>query len=552
MATSPNPPSRSDIGPISDTTSLGEPGGTPAARVAAASSRQAPPDAGQSEIETETEPTTTDETSQVANGAVPSKSNTAASTEEPATTATTESKSSSASDTSFAGGQGEDQRGMGKPWPALDYSQAPDGVEKQLHERMLARYGTNLVNDMEDAQYLLSYVTRNGLDDERKVTEETIQTVIAAREHMRTLTFDSQKEEAPFRKCCGVLAKAAEPVTAASLRDSFTKELYRPWLILEPRLKPVAEIACRRYRALALLILVFLLGFQIYWTACSTVLNKTDALISEINKAPSREYYISQEIARADALKAATDTKQSADEPSSAPSSSSEGGSTAVVSLKQDKTQLTRDELVSKIAELNANYSMLDKFMLPFRWLYFVPNPPAAQSQPTPAPQPSATRPPATASQPTSPPNPSPTEAQRTNGQDPDAIFRPSEFQTTSASIRAVASQVVEVMQKWLLPLLYGALGASVFVIRTLSVQARDRLFRREALVSLVLRVFLGMISGLAIGWFWNQNPAAATAAGPVTVTTLSPFALAFVAGYGVELFFALLDKIVSTFTNKA
>jgi hypothetical protein len=30
----------------------------------------------------------------------------------------------------------------------------------------------------------------------------------------------------------------------------------------------------------------------------------------------------------------------------------------------------------------------------------------------------------------------------------------------------------------------------------------------------------------------------------------LSPFALAFVAGYGIELFFALLDKIVSTFTN--
>jgi len=545
MATPPNPSSRSDIGPISDTTSLGEPGGTPASRVAAASSKEAPPDAGQSEVETEPGPT--GETSHEANGAVPSNSNTAASTEETATTATTESKSSSAADTSFAGGRGEDQQGMGKPWPALDYSQKHDDVEKQLHERMLARYGTNLVNDMEDAQYLLSYVTRNGLDDERKVTEETIQTVIAAREHMRNLTFDSQKEEAQFRKCCGVLAKAAEPVTAASLRDSFTKELYRPWLILEPQLKPVAEIACRRYRALAILILVFLLGFQIYWTACSTVLNKTDALISEINKAPSREYYIAQEAARADALKAATDTTQSANDPST----SSEGGSTAVVSLKQDKAQLTRDELVSKIAELNANYSMLDKFMWPFRRLYFVPNPPAAQSQPTPAPQPSATRPPTTASQPTSPPTPS-TTAQRTNGQDPDAIFKPSEFQSTSASIRAVASQVVDVMQKWLLPLLYGALGASVFVIRTLSVQARDRLFRREALVSLVLRVFLGMISGLAIGWFWNQNPAAATTAGPVTVTTLSPFALAFVAGYGVELFFALLDKIVSTFTNKA
>jgi hypothetical protein len=83
--------------------------------------------------------------------------------------------------------------------------------------------------------------------------------------------------------------------------------------------------------------------------------------------------------------------------------------------------------------------------------------------------------------------------------------------------------------------------------------QARDRLFRKEALVSLVLRVFLGMISGLAIGWFWTHDSSSAQTAngGPMALSTLSPFALAFVAGYGVELFFALLDKIVSTFTNK-
>jgi hypothetical protein len=37
-----------------------------------------------------------------------------------------------------------------------------------------------------------------------------------------------------------------------------------------------------------------------------------------------------------------------------------------------------------------------------------------------------------------------------------------------------------------------------------------------------------------------------------MSLATLSPFALAFVTGYGVELFFTLLDKIISTFTNKA
>jgi hypothetical protein len=411
---------------------------------------------------------------------------------------------------------------VGKPWLPLDYSQKHEVVEAELLERMRARYGTSLVGDMDDAQMLLSYVTRNGLQEDRKVSDDIIKNLIASREHMRTFTFNSEKEEADFRKSCGVIAKAAEPVTAVSLRDSLTTEPYRRWLILDPRPLPVAEIACRRYRALAFLVLVALLIVQIYWTAISSILNKTDALISELNKAPTNEYYLAQEAARLAALKpAAPQSSQAAAASSAASQANAPVASTQPPSeVKVDKSQLTRDELVSKTAELDANYSMLEKFLRwgPLSKLYFV--------RETAAPSGATTN--------------------------PNEIFIPSTFQDRSASSRAVAGQLIDVMQKWVLPLLYGALGAMVFLVRTLSVQARDRLFRKEALVSLVLRVFLGMISGLAIGWFWNQSPAGATAAGALTATTLSPFALAFVAGYGVELFFALLDKIVSTFTNKA
>ena len=182
---------------------------------------------------------------------------------------------------------GEDEpRGAGKPWPALDYSQKHDAVEAELLERMRAKYGTTLVSDMDDAQLLLSYVTRNGLQEDRKVSDDVIQTLIASREHMRSFTFNSEKEEVKFRKSCGVIAKAAEPVTAVSLRDSLTTEPYRRWLVMDAKPMPVAEIACRRYRALAFLVLVALLIVQIYWTAVSSILTKTDSLISELNKAP--------------------------------------------------------------------------------------------------------------------------------------------------------------------------------------------------------------------------------------------------------------------------
>jgi hypothetical protein len=94
----------------------------------------------------------------------------------------------------------------------------------------------------------------------------------------------------------------------------------------------------------------------------------------------------------------------------------------------------------------------------------------------------------------------------------------------------------------FLLPVLYGMLGAIAFVLRrlsdeTLSGEART-LKRRYS-----LRVPIGALSGLAAGWLL-QSPA-----GSVTAS-LSPFALAFVAGYSADLVFAAMDRIVAAFST--
>ncbi|RXH28940.1 hypothetical protein XH99_14125 [Bradyrhizobium nanningense] len=93
----------------------------------------------------------------------------------------------------------------------------------------------------------------------------------------------------------------------------------------------------------------------------------------------------------------------------------------------------------------------------------------------------------------------------------------------------------------FLLPLLYGMLGAIAFVLRrlsdeTLSGVART-LKRRYS-----LRVPIGALSGLAAGWLLQP------ATGSVTAS-LSPFALAFVAGYSADLVFAAMDRIVAAFS---
>jgi len=94
----------------------------------------------------------------------------------------------------------------------------------------------------------------------------------------------------------------------------------------------------------------------------------------------------------------------------------------------------------------------------------------------------------------------------------------------------------------FLLPMLYGLLGACAFVLRKLSDEIDKLTYANDARVRYSLRLNIGLLSGLAVGWFIKPG------AGDATLVSLSPLALAFVAGYGSDLFFVALDKIVQAF----
>jgi hypothetical protein len=114
--------------------------------------------------------------------------------------------------------------------------------------------------------------------------------------------------------------------------------------------------------------------------------------------------------------------------------------------------------------------------------------------------------------------------------------------QADTDAIVVKSRQMLAVLQGYLLPLLYGWIGATAYVVRSLAREARERLYRRENDTAYTLRIFLGSLAGLAIGWFLK----------PEDVTgfnAISPFALAFAAGYSVDLLFTLLDKIVNAFS---
>jgi hypothetical protein len=97
----------------------------------------------------------------------------------------------------------------------------------------------------------------------------------------------------------------------------------------------------------------------------------------------------------------------------------------------------------------------------------------------------------------------------------------------------------------WLLPFLYGLLGASVYVMRNLLDPRTPTMGVSPAIV----RIALGGIAGIIIGWFWIPS---AFKAGNIAAITSVPFGLAFLAGFSIDILFSILDRVGKTVSEPA
>jgi TRAP-type C4-dicarboxylate transport system permease small subunit len=67
--------------------------------------------------------------------------------------------------------------------------------------------------------------------------------------------------------------------------------------------------------------------------------------------------------------------------------------------------------------------------------------------------------------------------------------------------------------------------------------------------LSLVLRIALGGLAGIIIGWFWVSG---AIGAGPsVPHISSIPFGMAFLAGFSIETLFSIFDRLNRTIENR-
>lgn len=110
----------------------------------------------------------------------------------------------------------------------------------------------------------------------------------------------------------------------------------------------------------------------------------------------------------------------------------------------------------------------------------------------------------------------------------------------------------VNMLVTWLLPGLYGLLGACVYLMRDMVVSRNGRTYVDTSVLnnlSLLLRIALGGLAGIIIGWFWV--PVSMGNGAAVQPISSIPFGMAFLAGFSIETLFSLLDRLNKTIENR-
>jgi hypothetical protein len=101
---------------------------------------------------------------------------------------------------------------------------------------------------------------------------------------------------------------------------------------------------------------------------------------------------------------------------------------------------------------------------------------------------------------------------------------------------RLAAVNVVNLLESYLLPLLFGCLGAFTLVLRSLHNAFIQGTFTLKMCLDFNLRILLGGVMGISSGMFFGENLV-------IPEGQFSPMLIAFLIGYNVEILFSIMDN---------
>lgn len=113
-------------------------------------------------------------------------------------------------------------------------------------------------------------------------------------------------------------------------------------------------------------------------------------------------------------------------------------------------------------------------------------------------------------------------------------------------AVMATTEWLLIVLRGFLLPALWGLIGAALYVSRTLADDLGNMSYTQDQATLHRSRYFLGAVAGFVVAKF------STVLSGRTSDDVIQPFVLALLVGYSVDLLFTLLNKLISTFTSKS
>jgi hypothetical protein len=117
---------------------------------------------------------------------------------------------------------------------------------------------------------------------------------------------------------------------------------------------------------------------------------------------------------------------------------------------------------------------------------------------------------------------------------------------TLQAPREQLAASAISIFTGYIVPIMFGLLGTLASVVRSVWAKVRDATLRPEDARRAVSSVPLGLVAGLSVGLIITPSGNAVQGVSNVAGSiTLSATALAFLAGYGAEAFFGMIDELL-------
>lgn len=104
---------------------------------------------------------------------------------------------------------------------------------------------------------------------------------------------------------------------------------------------------------------------------------------------------------------------------------------------------------------------------------------------------------------------------------------------------------ILSSLSQFIFPLLFGIMGAYLYILRELQRSINMATFLPENQIGFRVRLVLGALAGLAIGFFLGSGDE-----GTFSLSNLSPLTVSFLVGYSVDLLFTTMDTMIKRLTG--